>query len=57
MGRGILKEKRLRYTYICRDYESDNSKGVFRRIERFLVICGVVAQSRSGCPKKMLEYR
>jgi hypothetical protein len=57
MGRGILKEKRLRYTYISRDYKSQNSKGVFRRIGRFRVICVVIAQSRSGCPKRMLEFR
>jgi hypothetical protein len=39
MGHGMLKEKRLRYAYISRDYESDNSKGMFRQIERFLIIC------------------
>ena len=39
MGDGMLKEKRLRYAYISRDYESDNSKGMFRQIGRFLIIC------------------
>jgi hypothetical protein len=39
MGHGMLKEKRLRYTYISRYYESDNSKRMFRQIERFLIIC------------------
>jgi hypothetical protein len=39
MGHGMLKEKRLRYASISRYYESDNSKGMFRQIERFLISC------------------